>query len=73
MDIEHKQNIRNFMRNLLEQIDNNTLSDESYEKVKDFYIDYGLKKVDNDFSEYEMMKFFTLGWYIYNNIIKTKD
>lgn len=73
MDIKHKQNIRNFMRNLLEQIDNNTLSEESYEKLKDFCIDYELKKVDNDFSDYDMMRFFTLGWHVYNNMLKTKD
>ena len=73
MDIEHKQNIRNFMRNLLAQIDDNTLSEESYEKVKDFYIDYTLKKVENDISEYDMMRYFTMGWHVYNNIVKTKD
>lgn len=77
MNLEHRQKLGNFLRKIADEIDNEKMSNQNLDKIKEFYTDYSLNNYSLDskfeiseYNENELMKFFTAGWFFYNNIIQ---
>jgi|UppTromicrDC3135_1034486.scaffolds.fasta_scaffold01868_1 hypothetical protein len=61
-----------FLRNLANNIENNTLSNNDIKKLFEFYIKFKFDDNNNNSNDYNL-KYFTLGWYIYNNLLQNDD
>ena len=55
-----------FLRNLADRIESNTLSEEDLRKVSELYISSLFRDKIGNTSQYDYMKFLVLGWYVYN-------
>ena len=73
----------NFLKNIVISIENNEILPEQLRSVGEFFMDWQFQKqnmidndlnssISNDFSQKEILKFVTLGWYIYNCILDEK-
>ena len=58
-----------FLRSIADQIEAKALTEEKIFEVSKFYMRYLFLEHIDDTTESEMMRFLSLGWYIYNNII----
>lgn len=65
-----------FLRELADNIENNKLLPTELQKIGEFFISYNCKKElyseennSSEFSRKDLLKFITLGWYIYNCIL----
>lgn len=74
-----KKEFINFLDEIKEKINSNELSDEKLELIFQFYIFYKFNSheeqmtSENNYSEKDIIKFLTLGWWIYHNIEKNKN
>ena len=60
------------LQDLIIQVQNNTLSDEKQRSLFNFLIELDLKsQLENNksYSQGELVKFLSLGWYIYTNLL----
>lgn len=61
-----------FLRTLALDLESSKLSPEDLKKIFDFYIQYRFEKdLSSEKDDKELIKFLTLGWYIYNNLLNT--
>jgi hypothetical protein len=77
MSIENKK-ISDFLRDLADDIDNNSIDDKSLENIGQFYMGYKLnKEIDNtpnaSLDEKDLVKFLLVGWYIYRVILRERS
>ena len=79
----NSQNIINFLKNLVSDLENDLLSDENKKQVSEFVISYKFNlevqsnmknkpvilnyKLTDEFTDQEIIKYVSLGWFIYNN------
>ena len=82
MDFEDSDKLSLFLRNLADSIDNKDIYPQQLKIVGEFFMLYSLKdntkgmdnlpedNIPEDFSDKEALKFITLGWYIYTQILK---
>lgn len=74
---ENNKKIINFLRNLANNIENKTIDDKLLQHIGEFYMSVLFKeeidKVDSSIEEKDLVKFLTVGWYIYNIILKEKE
>jgi len=65
-----------FLRKLADDIDNKKLSTEKIQQIGEFYMSWLFNteadKKHSEISVEESLKFLTLGWYIYKQILKDK-
>ena len=68
-----------FLRNLADRIENNELPPEQIQKIGKFFLTYSYEEelnsnieMKDDFSQEEMVKFCSLGWYVYCVLLKDK-
>jgi hypothetical protein len=60
-----------FLHKLAENLEKNKLTDEEIQKVGEFYIAWvSNKQEEEDMTDKDFMKFFTMGWYVYKQILK---
>jgi len=74
-----KKEFVDFLDEIKEKINSDELSDEKLELIFQFYIFYKFNSreeqltSENNYSEKDIIKFLTLGWWIYHNIEKNKN
>jgi|UniRef100_A0A6C0LYG7 hypothetical protein len=64
-----------FLKNLTQSVENDELDQQQLQRVSEFFMSYQLyEHVENeDFNETDLIKFITLGWYIYNVMLKNEE
>jgi hypothetical protein len=62
-----------FLRNLADRIESNTLSEEDLRKVSEFYMSHLFRDKIGNTSQDDYMKFLVLGWYVYNQTEKLTE
>jgi hypothetical protein len=71
-----QQNIKNFLKELVDDMENNKLNDDEIKLIGEFYMNYKFKNVVNKqqylISEKNYTKYLCLGWYIYSIILNEK-
>lgn len=71
MEQENNFLLSSFLRHLADDIENNKLSAEDTQRIGEFYIDWVFKtETSSEVSEKEFLTFFTMGWYVYKNLLK---
>ena len=79
-NLENKNILSFFLRNLAEMIDNDRITNSQMQRVGEFYMYYlfqesqrkGSRKRRIKHCEKDIKKFIFLGWYIYNKILKNE-
>lgn len=72
IDLPTRQLI-SFLRILADDIENQNVSQEELQRTGEFYMSYKLNSQidsDDEFSDAEFKKFFTLGWYVYTHVLR---
>jgi hypothetical protein len=60
-----------FLRNLADSVENNTITSEQSQKVGEFFMSFKMsQEQDKDCEPMDVIKFITMGWYIYSNLLK---
>lgn len=78
MDFSKENNIKisNFLRQTADLIDKDEIDEFTLEKAGEFYMGNLLKteldKIESPIDEKDFVKFLTVGWYIYNIVLKKK-
>jgi hypothetical protein len=72
-----QQNLKNFLKELVDDMENNKLNDNEIKIIGEFYMNYKFKnsldKQNNIFlNDKKYIKYLSLGWYIYSNILDEK-
>ena len=76
----NKQNIIDFLSNTIDKIEQNTIDNELYKNIGEIYMKHKFTNEFNqrkdslyeDFSEEEILKFISIGWFIYYVILNKK-
>jgi hypothetical protein len=75
--IENNKKIIDFLRNTADLIEKNEIDEQSFQLAGEYYMRYLCKteidEVDAKIEEKDLVKFLTVGWYIYNIILKEKN
>jgi hypothetical protein len=75
--IENNKKIIDFLRNTADLIEKNEIDDQSFQLAGEYYMRHLCKSeiddVDAKLQEKDLVKFLTVGWYIYNIILKEKE
>jgi hypothetical protein len=75
--IENNKKIIEFLRNTAELIEKNEISEQSLQIAGEYYMRHLCKAEIDDVNatleEKDLVKFLTVGWYIYNIILKEKN
>lgn len=80
MNIDSKVNdnklLINFLRYLADSVENNQLLPNQIQRIGTFFMKYNFeeelsddRELDNDFSKDDLIKFLSLGYYIYTHIL----
>ena len=67
-----ESDVSKFLRELADKMDDETLSEDEKRLISEFYMEYKGKQTEI-YEIKELMKFFTLGWYIYNKVVIDND
>jgi hypothetical protein len=71
---ENNKKIIEYLRHTANLIENNEVDEKTLQNAGEFYMKNlfinEIEKVDCTIEEKDMLKFLTLGWYIYNFIVK---
>ena len=74
--IENNKKIIDFLRNTANLIEQNEIDDQSLQIAGEYYMRHLCKSEIDDVNatldEKDLVKFLTIGWYIYNIILKEK-
>ncbi len=64
-----------FLSNIIESLNNNTITEENKKLVGEFYMKYLFYEKNNDteITEDDMNKFLFLGYYIYKHLLNDKN
>ena len=67
---ENKASLITFLKNITKSIEDSSINEEKLKLVREFYTSYSLQNIEcpDEFSEKEILKFLTMGWYVYNHI-----
>lgn len=63
-----QEDLIEFMETITEKLKNKILSEDELKHVSEFYMAYKFTDIRNDLTDQELIKFLSLGWYIYKNI-----
>jgi hypothetical protein len=82
IDNENKKELNLFLNELTDSIKNDALSAEQLQHISEFYISYKLSqnitkstisKESDDIEDIDVIKFITLGWYIYTFLLNQEQ
>ncbi len=64
-----------FLRKLADDLEKNKLSDEEIHRIGEFYMSCVFntnadKQAEEEMTDKDFVKFFTMGWYVYRQILK---
>tara|TARA_Y100000996_G_C22514843_1_gene639966 strand:+ start:249 stop:512 length:264 start_codon:yes stop_codon:yes gene_type:complete len=68
--------IKDFLKEILDKLENNQLNDDQLAKIGQFRISYlyeNQNENDIEYSQDELVKFLSLGWYIYTQLINNEN
>ena len=73
--MNNQQQLIDFLRNLANDIENNNIEDEKLLNISQFMINYHFQneEISDDYSRNDMIKFLSLGWYIYTQLLNNDD
>ena len=73
--MNNQQQLIDFLRNLANDIENNNLEDEKLLNISQFMMNYHFQneEISDDYSRDDMIKFLSLGWYIYTQLLNNND
>jgi len=64
-------NLSSFLRQIASDIDEKKLAEEQVKRVGEFFMSWKFEEINTvSHSDEEFLKFFTLGWYVYTQILK---
>lgn len=79
-DLEERAKMTEFLEELVEKFKNRQTTHEEDVRITEFYINEvheifkkDLQNSENSENSKNYMKYFTLGWYIYENLLDKKD
>jgi len=58
-----------FLENLLTKVKNNNISQDEQREISEFYVNYIFSRSDDKDDEEKILKYTSLGWYIYEFLI----
>jgi len=61
-----------FLRKLADDLDGQQLSPEETQRVGEFYAAWTFHSTPENPDETDLMKFFTMGWYVYRQLLKNE-
>ena len=64
-----KKNLILFLQKLIDGMKNNTLDDNSIKQISEFYMSWQFKEDQGEYTREELIKYLSLGWYIYTNLL----
>jgi hypothetical protein len=62
--------LSSFLRGIADNIDGKKLDDKDIQMVGEFYMNWKTREDNTELTDKEYLKFFTLGWYVYTQILK---
>ena len=75
--MNNQQQLINFLRNLANDIENNNIEDENLLKISQFMMNFQFQnqqdEQSDDYSRDDMVKFLSLGWYIYTQLLNQDE
>ena len=75
--MNNQQQLINFLRNLANDIENNSIEDENLLKISQFMMNFQFQnqqdEQSDDYSRDDMVKFLSLGWYIYTQLLNQDE
>lgn len=75
--MNNQQQLINFLRNLANDIENNNIEDENLLKISQFMMNFQFQnqqdEQSDDYSNDDMVKFLSLGWYIYTQLLNQDE
>ena len=66
--MDNRKELVKFLRELSNSIENNDIKDEKLLEISKFFMKF--KFYDGEYERDEMVKYMSLGWYIYTYILK---
>lgn len=75
--MNNQQQLINFLRNLANDIENNNIENENLLKISQFMMNFQFQnqqdEQSDDYSNDDMVKFLSLGWYIYTQLLNQDE
>ena len=75
--MNNQQQLINFLRNLANDIENNNIEHENLLKTSQFMMNFQFQnqqdEQSDDYSRDDMIKFLSLGWYIYTQLLNQDE
>ena len=68
-----KKELVPFLRNLANSLEENTLDNIQLLQISEFFMSFSFKKDQGEYSSEELIKFLSLGWYIYTNLLSSPE
>ena len=59
-----------FLRNLANSIEQNSLDNKQLASISEFFMAWKFKEDTGEYSKEELIKYLSLGWYIYTCLLK---
>jgi len=67
---ENTQKLVPFLRELATSIETDSLDNYQLKSVSEFFMAWNFQKDKGEYSSEELIKFLSLGWYIYTHLLK---
>ncbi len=67
-------NLIEFLKSLTKSLEKNELDDTKISRISEFFMSYNFQDQTNEeeeFQDEELVKFLSLGWYVYTHLIPT--
>ncbi len=69
-------NLIEFLKSLTKSLEKNELDDTKISRISEFFMSYNFQDQtttdeDEEFQDEELVKFLSLGWYVYTHLIPT--
>jgi len=68
-----KQELVPFLRDLANSLEENKLNNTQLLQISEFFMSFSFKKDQGEYSSEELIKFLSLGWYIYTHLLNSTE
>ena len=68
-----KKELIPFLRDLANSLEENKLDNVQLLQISEFFMAFVFKKDQGEYSSEELIKFLSLGWYIYTHLLDSPD
>ena len=72
-NINNLSTVKDFFNSIILDIENDTLQDNVYQSIIDLYTSYKSQSEDKKIDKENMMKYYTMGLYIYSMLDKNNN